>query len=122
MKLAWSVRESARCLVDELDRVLNRVALLNKDVRIGKRLDYRELINGEMEAGCEKVGVVVSGPDGFVTRLGTLLLRERLGRRGLSMRWKIILVDLISLKERKAYAVLLNIWSYITYKLVSTFR
>ena len=63
VKLAWSVKESARCLVDNLDGVLSGVA--DKDIRIGSRLDVTQLLNDEMEAGWEKVGVVVSGPGGF---------------------------------------------------------
>lgn len=63
VKLAWSVKESARCLVDDLDRVLSGIG--DKDVRIGRRLDVGQLLAEEMDAGWEKVGVVVSGPGGF---------------------------------------------------------
>ncbi|OCL07257.1 hypothetical protein AOQ84DRAFT_377858 [Glonium stellatum] len=63
VKMAWSVKESARCLVNDLDGVLSEV--VDKDVRIGKRLDVEQLLAEEMEAGWEKVGVVVSGPGGL---------------------------------------------------------
>ncbi|KAK6336195.1 hypothetical protein TWF696_001758 [Orbilia brochopaga] len=60
VKLAWSVKESARCLVDDLQPALDSIR--DKDVRIGRRLDIRQLIDDEADAGWEKVGVVVSGP------------------------------------------------------------
>ncbi|KAJ5652253.1 hypothetical protein N7507_009679 [Penicillium longicatenatum] len=60
VKLAWSVKESARCLVDDLKGALDLVK--EKDVRIGSRFDLEKLLNEEMEAGWDKVGVVVSGP------------------------------------------------------------
>lgn len=60
VKLCWSVKESARCLVDELGPVLHEVA--DKDVKVGERLNIRELLRAEHEAGWPRVGVVVSGP------------------------------------------------------------
>lgn len=65
VKLAWSVKESVKCLVDDLDGALSGLALSDKDVRIGNRLDVGQLLAEEMEAGWEKVGVVVSGPGGL---------------------------------------------------------
>ncbi|KAE8454198.1 hypothetical protein EG329_005123 [Mollisiaceae sp. DMI_Dod_QoI] len=65
VKLAWSVKESAQCLVDDLDGALSGLADSDKDVRIGKRLDVGQLLAEEMEAGWEKVGVVVSGRGGL---------------------------------------------------------
>lgn len=63
VKLAWSVKESARCLVEDLDGALSAVA--DKEVRIGDRLDVRQLLVGEIKAGWERVGVVVCGPGGL---------------------------------------------------------
>ncbi|KAF2098869.1 hypothetical protein NA57DRAFT_76105 [Rhizodiscina lignyota] len=63
VKLAWSVKESARCLIDDLDGVLSQIP--DRDVRIGNRLDVKQLLAEEMEAGWGKVGVVVSGPGGL---------------------------------------------------------
>ena len=63
VKLAWSVRESARCLVEDLDGALSAVA--DKEVRVGSRLDVGQLLQVEMEAGWERVGVVVCGPGGL---------------------------------------------------------
>ncbi|KAK4158915.1 putative ferric reductase transmembrane component [Cladorrhinum sp. PSN259] len=62
VKVAWSVKESAQCLVDELEGVLSDV---EKDVRIGSRLDVVDLLERESEVGYNKVGIVVSGPGGL---------------------------------------------------------
>ncbi|KAK4223854.1 putative ferric reductase transmembrane component [Podospora fimiseda] len=59
IKLAWSVKESAKCLVKELEGALSDV---EKDVRIGSRLDIADLMEKEAQVGYNKVGVVVSGP------------------------------------------------------------
>ncbi|KAK3304796.1 uncharacterized protein B0T15DRAFT_558808 [Chaetomium strumarium] len=58
VKLVWSVAESARCLTDAID--LTGVA--DSEVRVGRRFDVDELVNGEAGAGWERAGVVVSGP------------------------------------------------------------
>lgn len=63
VKLGWSVKDSARCLVDELDGVLDGVA--DKRVIIGGRLDVTGLLAHEIQCGWRKVGVVVSGPGGL---------------------------------------------------------
>lgn len=60
VKLCWSVKESARCLVNELGEVMDD--LTEKDIRIGGRLDIDALLATEVAAGWDKVGVVVSGP------------------------------------------------------------
>ena len=60
VKLCWSVRESASCLVDELQTVLDE--LDDREIRIGKRLDMQDLLAREVDARWERVGVVVSGP------------------------------------------------------------
>lgn len=68
VKLAWSLKESAKCLVDELlgvstvNSVLGALADADKEVRIGNRLDIARLLAAEVEAGWQSVGVVVSGP------------------------------------------------------------
>ncbi|KAK3985093.1 putative ferric reductase transmembrane component [Cladorrhinum sp. PSN332] len=59
VKVAWSVRESAKCLVEELEGALSDV---EKDVRIGSRLDIVDLLEREAQVGYSKVGIVVSGP------------------------------------------------------------
>jgi hypothetical protein len=58
VKLVWSVSESARCLTEAID--LGGVA--DKEVRVGRRFNVDELVDGEAVAGWERVGVVVSGP------------------------------------------------------------
>lgn len=63
VKLCWSVKDSARCLVDELDGVVNGV--VDKQVAVGGRLDFVGLLAHEIECGWRKVGVVVSGPGGL---------------------------------------------------------
>ena len=63
VKLAWSVKESAKCIVDDLREALDQMK--EKDVRIGSRYDIEDLLSQEMEAGWDNVGVVVSGPGGL---------------------------------------------------------
>lgn len=63
VKICWSLRESARCLINELEGPLSRVQ--EKDVRVGSRLDFDSLLAQEVDAGWKKVGIVVSGPGGF---------------------------------------------------------
>ncbi|KAK0716353.1 ferric reductase-like transmembrane component [Lasiosphaeris hirsuta] len=57
-KLAWSVKEEARGLVD----AVNLGGVLSKEVRIGSRFDVWELITEEENAGWARVGVVICGP------------------------------------------------------------
>lgn len=63
VKLCWSVKETAKCLVEAVDSVLSGIA--EKDVRIGSRLDVGKLLAEELDSGWRKVGVVVSGPGGL---------------------------------------------------------
>ncbi|EPS45668.1 hypothetical protein H072_340 [Dactylellina haptotyla CBS 200.50] len=60
VKLAWSVRNGAACLINELEPVLNGVA--DKIVVVGARLQLDDLLAQEANAGWQKVGVVISGP------------------------------------------------------------
>jgi predicted ferric reductase len=63
VKLSWSVRENAECLVNELAGVLDTVE--EKDVRVGSRLDVPSLLAHEVAAGWHMIGVVISGPPSF---------------------------------------------------------
>lgn len=63
VKLAWSVKEYASPLVDSVRQVLDRV--VEKDVRIGHRLDIEDLLMEEAQAGWKRIDVVVCGPDGM---------------------------------------------------------
>lgn len=63
VKLCWSVKETAKCLVEALDGVLSGIA--EKDVKVGNRLNVSELLAEELDSGWCKVGVVVSGPGGL---------------------------------------------------------
>ncbi|KAJ6257546.1 Ferric/cupric reductase transmembrane component [Drechslerella dactyloides] len=78
VKLAWSVKESARCLVDDLQPALDGIA--DKDIRIGRRLDIKQLLDNEVDAGWERVGVVVSGPGGLCDDVRALVVAA--ARRG----------------------------------------
>ena len=49
VKLAWSLKESAKCLAEDMDGVLSGVA--DKEMRIGSRLDVKQLLWTEVEAG-----------------------------------------------------------------------
>ncbi|KAM7195013.1 ferric reductase transmembrane component 4 [Rhypophila sp. PSN 637] len=63
VKLAWSMKESARCLVEQVEPALEMVA--EKDVRVARRLDLEQLLADEVNMGWSRVGVVVSGPAGL---------------------------------------------------------
>lgn len=63
VKLAWSVKEYAEPLTKSLDKALVRV--VEKDVRIGQRLNIEELLFAEACGGWKRVGVVVCGPAGM---------------------------------------------------------
>ncbi|KFX95927.1 hypothetical protein O988_05554 [Pseudogymnoascus sp. VKM F-3808] len=63
VKLAWSLKESAKCVQDDLEPALAGIA--DKEIRIGSRLDVEQLIAEEAAAGWERVGVVACGPGGL---------------------------------------------------------
>jgi hypothetical protein len=63
VKLVWNVKESAKCLVDELKGALDLIS--DKEIRIGGRCDIEKALGQETEAGWDKVGVVVCGPGGL---------------------------------------------------------
>ncbi|KAJ9265972.1 hypothetical protein DTO212C5_6533 [Paecilomyces variotii] len=80
VKQAWSVKESARCLVDDLEGFLSGF-VANRDVRIGSRLNVKQLLEDEIEAGWEKVGIVVSGPGGLCDDVrAAVVSEEKLGK------------------------------------------
>ncbi|KAJ3023868.1 hypothetical protein HKX48_000054 [Thoreauomyces humboldtii] len=78
VKLAWSVRQRHRALVDELAPALKGLA--DKEVRVGERLDVESLLRGEAEAGYAMIGVVVCGPGGMCDDVREVV--GRLGRNG----------------------------------------
>jgi len=47
-KLAWSIKESARCLINDLKGALSCIA--DKQVKIGTRLDINQLLEDEIKA------------------------------------------------------------------------
>lgn len=63
VKLSWSVKTTAKCIVDVLGGALSGIA--ERDLRIGTRLNVRELLADELESGWHRIGVVVSGPAGL---------------------------------------------------------
>ncbi|KAM0433174.1 hypothetical protein ACHAQK_009353 [Fusarium lateritium] len=62
VKLAWSVKEDARCLVHELEPALDSLTTAQTDIRVGSRFDITSLLDDEASAGWKRVGIVVSGP------------------------------------------------------------
>jgi predicted ferric reductase len=84
VKLAWSVKSSASSLVHEVEGALARV---EKDIRLGERLDLAALLAEEAEMGYESIGVIVCGPGGMcdevrsrVSAMGRRSGRETQGR------------------------------------------
>ena len=73
-KLCWSLKESGRCLLNELKSVLDSVA--EKDIQVGGRLDLQATLAGEAQAGWKKVGVVVAGPGKFCDDVRALVVSE----------------------------------------------
>ena len=63
VKLYWSVKQSAQCLVQALEGALNGVS--EKHVSIGRRLDVKTLLDEETQIGWAKIGIVVCGPPGL---------------------------------------------------------
>ncbi|KIH93713.1 ferric reductase transmembrane component 4 [Sporothrix brasiliensis 5110] len=63
-KLAWSLREAARPLLDDLSALLDARGDVD-DIRVGRRLDAEQLLADEAGAGWGRIGVVVSGPGGL---------------------------------------------------------
>ncbi|KAG9235239.1 ferric reductase transmembrane component 4 [Amylocarpus encephaloides] len=63
VKLCWSVKQSADCLVQSMNGVLSKFG--EKEVRIGERLKITEILAQEVHAGWAKIGVVVCGPGGL---------------------------------------------------------
>ncbi|KAH0491920.1 hypothetical protein TgHK011_003322 [Trichoderma gracile] len=62
VRVVWSVKASAACLVDEVQGALDTSSITQKDIRIGSRFNVGEIIDEEASFGWHKVGVIVSGP------------------------------------------------------------
>lgn len=78
VKLCWSVKESAECMVRELDPFLESLA--EKHVTVGQRLDVNALLGLEAQMGWKKIGVVVCGPGGLCDSVRAAVVRA--GRAG----------------------------------------
>ncbi|KAF4503262.1 ferric reductase Fre2p [Fusarium agapanthi] len=63
VKLAWSLKESSRPLLKDLEPALSEIA--DKVISVGERLDVTALLEHEVEAGWKAIGVVVCGPPGL---------------------------------------------------------
>jgi predicted ferric reductase len=60
VKLAWSIKASDEAIARDLDGFLQNV--VDREIRIGQRLDLEALLRHEARAGYAKVGVVACGP------------------------------------------------------------
>jgi ferredoxin-NADP reductase len=78
LKLAWSVKESAQVLLQEVEGVLGGIE--DKEVLVSRRLDVRVLLELEARVGWQKVGAVVCGPGSLCDDVRTSV--ARLGRHG----------------------------------------
>ncbi|KAF4432592.1 ferric reductase Fre2p [Fusarium acutatum] len=63
VKLAWSLKETSRSLLQDLEPALSEIA--DKVISVGERLDVTALLEHEVEAGWKRIGVVVCGPPGL---------------------------------------------------------
>jgi predicted ferric reductase len=63
IKLCWSVKQDAECLVQALDGVLQRVP--DKAILVGSRTSIESVLEEEIAIGWEKIGVVACGPGGL---------------------------------------------------------
>ena len=59
VKLYWSVKKIAECLVQAVDGALGNIR--EKDVRVGRRLDIWALLSQEVDSGWGKIGAAVCG-------------------------------------------------------------
>ena len=78
VKLCWSVKKTAECLVMVIDELLDEIS--EKDIRVGSRLNINELLANELDLRWPKVGVVVSGPGGLCDDVRAALVAA--GKRG----------------------------------------
>lgn len=62
-KLCWSVKQTAECLLDAMSNFLGEIR--EKDVKVGRRVDVREVLGQEVQSGWARIGVVVCGPGGL---------------------------------------------------------
>ena len=82
VKLAWSVKKSARCLVEDLQGAGALSAVTDKEIRVRNKLNVEQLQQEEVEAGWERVGVVVCGPSGLCddVRATVVVAASKLGK------------------------------------------
>ncbi|KAH6681031.1 ferric reductase transmembrane component 4 [Plectosphaerella plurivora] len=63
VRLCWTVRQGAECLIRVVEGALGGVA--EKEVQIGARTDIEGVLAAEVEAGWSRIGVVACGPGGL---------------------------------------------------------
>lgn len=63
VRLCWTAKESAECLVTALSPSLRN--LRDKDIKLGARTDIRAALHEEIYAGWVRIGVVACGPGGL---------------------------------------------------------
>jgi predicted ferric reductase len=80
VKLCWSVKRSAECLVNDLSPVLENLA--EKEVKVGQRLDVSVILTEELQRGWKKIGVVVCGPGGLCDDVRALVAKSGRERKG----------------------------------------
>jgi predicted ferric reductase len=78
VNLCWSVKQSAECIIRDLNPVLNGIA--EKQVKVGQRLDVNAILSQEAQGGWKKIGVVVCGPGGLCDDVRAAVARA--GRKG----------------------------------------
>ncbi|KAF2841328.1 hypothetical protein M501DRAFT_989858 [Patellaria atrata CBS 101060] len=78
VRLAWSVKAGSEALVAEMGGALGD--LVDKEVRVGERVDVEGVLRAEAQRGYKKVGVVVCGPPGMCDDVRAVV--SALGRQG----------------------------------------
>ena len=76
---AWSLKESAQCLYDDLEPAL--ASIFDRDIRIGRRLDYEKLVSDEAALGWESAGVVACRPGSLCDGIRAAVIRAAKSRK-----------------------------------------
>lgn len=78
VKLYWSVRDTSQAIVRDLELALR--GAVQKEIKVGRRLDVEALMADEEAGGWAKIGVVVCGPGGLCDDVRAVVARK--GREG----------------------------------------
>ena len=63
VRLCWTAKQSAQCLVDALENALH--SLKDKSITLDARTDVENVVAEEVARGWDRIGVVVCGPGGL---------------------------------------------------------